>query len=175
MLEVRPLAPGDWPLLKALRLEALADAPKAFRTTLAQAQAWTDAEWRARARRFGELPPATAFVSFVEGLPCGLLTCYLSESDGPGGLVGGLNAFWVSPAHRGQGLGEALIEAVLDWAARLGVGEVQAWVMADGDRAVGFYKKIGFRETGGRQPLTLGSPRDIVLLTRRVMGGIETL
>ena len=170
MLEVRPLAPEEWPLLKDLRLRALAEAPEAFSTTLAQAHAWTDAEWQARAERFRSLPPAAAYVALVDGSPCGLLTCYLSEDkDGTGGLVADLNAFWVDPAHRGQGIGEALAASVTQWAARQGAPQVQAWVMEDSPRALGFYKKVGFQETGKRQPLAPDTTRHIVLLVKQII------
>ena len=170
MLEVRLLAPKEWLLLKDLRLRALAEAPQAFSTTLAQAQAWTDAEWQARAERFHALPPAAAYVALADGHPCGLLTCYLSEDkDVTGGLVADLNAFWVDPAHRGQGVGEALIASVIDWAARQGAPQVQAWVMEDSLRALGFYRKTGFLETGRRQPLVPNTTRHIVLLVKQII------
>jgi hypothetical protein len=39
----------DWRAVRALRLRALADAPDAFEITLAQAEQWTDEDWRRRA------------------------------------------------------------------------------------------------------------------------------
>jgi predicted GNAT superfamily acetyltransferase len=66
---VRRTRPEEWPELRELRLRALADSPEAFETTHAQADAWTDEQWRDRfADRAGRIT--------------------LVEEDDSGGLVG---------------------------------------------------------------------------------------
>ncbi|MCW2778558.1 MAG: acetyltransferase, partial [Frankiales bacterium] len=49
--ELRRVVPGDWPVLRALRLEMLQDTPLAFLETHADALARSDDEWRYRATR----------------------------------------------------------------------------------------------------------------------------
>jgi len=103
MLEIKPILPDHWPLVKTLSLRMLADAPGAFGTTLAEAAAYTDAEWQTKARRFSELPssetpPATGCIAFWNGVPCGMASGYLSEDDPQ---AAELTGFWVSPEYRG--------------------------------------------------------------------------
>ena len=48
-VEGRIVTPDDWSLFRDVSLRALADSPDAFRTTLAEAQAFTEDFWRQRA------------------------------------------------------------------------------------------------------------------------------
>ena len=48
---VRRVVPGDWPLLRSLRLEALLDTPLAFLERHADAVGKDEREWRWRATR----------------------------------------------------------------------------------------------------------------------------
>jgi len=166
-LEIRPLLPDEWRLLKSLRLRALADAPEAFGTTLAEAQAWPEEDWQERARRFAASPPATMCIAYQNGLPCGMVSCYLSETNSMADQrVAELTAFWVAPESRGQGVGEALVSSVTDWATAQGVRVLQAWVTEGNERAVAFYKKTGFWATGQRQLYAPDPVKHIVLLAR---------
>ena len=111
MIELRPLAPEDWLLLKAVRLAALADSPQAFGTTLVQAQSRTDAEWQENARRFTLLPPAVSYHASSDGSPCGMANCFVLK-DNP--QTAELTGFWVAPEQRGTGVGAALVAAAAD-------------------------------------------------------------
>ena len=162
MPEIRPLAPDQWPLLKAVRLRALADAPEAFGTTLAQASAWDDARWQENARRFTLLPPATSFLAYADDTPCGMANCFTLQEDSQ---TAELTAFWVAPQQRGQGIADALVAAIISWAKLQGVTTLQAWVVEDNARALGFYQKFGFEETKERQPHAPDLTKQIKLLT----------
>ena len=147
MHQIKPLLPNDWPLLKTVRLRALAENPEAFGTTLTQASAWDDARWQENARRFTLLPPAASFLAYADDLPCGMVNCFTAETP-PN--TAEMTAFWVAPEQRGQGIGEALVAGIVDWAKSQGVTTLQAWVVEDNYRALGFYKKLGFQETEER-------------------------
>ncbi len=168
MLEVKPILPHHWPLLKAVRLQALADAPEAFGTMLNQAQAYTDAEWQARAQRFSQRPPAAGCLAFVDGVPCGMASAYPAEENTH---AAELTAFWVAPPQRGHGVANALVTAITEWAKLQGIATLQAWVVEDNARALGFYKKHGFQETEERQPHTPDPSKQVVLLAC----GIKTM
>ncbi len=169
MLEVKPLMAHEWPVLKQVRLRALADAPDAFCTTLAQAQAYSDTDWQARAGRFAADPPAAARIAYWHGTPCGMMTCYpaalANHEEGP---AAELTAVWVDPAVRGQGVAETLVASVVDWAVAQSMSVLQAWVMEENHRALAFYGKAGFSETGRREPDEPDTTKYIVLLARRL-------
>jgi ribosomal protein S18 acetylase RimI-like enzyme len=57
---------------------------------------------------------------------------------------------WVSPAARGQGVGERLITAVEDWASRAGARTVKLAVADGNERAIALYR---------RTPDSIGSHR----------------
>ncbi len=169
MLEVKPLIAHEWPVLKQVRLRALADAPDAFCTTLAQAQSYSDTDWQARAGRFAADPPAAARIAYWHGTPCGMMTCYPAAlpnyEEGP---AAELTAVWVDPAVRGQGVAETLVASVVDWAVAQSMSVLQAWVMEENHRALAFYRKAGFSETGRREPDEPDTTKYIVLLARRL-------
>ncbi len=169
MLEIKPLLPHEWPILKQVRLRALADAPEAFSTTLAQAQDYTDTDWQERARRFAHPPPAAARIAYLSNTPCGMMTCYPASPQTPlAAPIAELTAVWVDPAARGQGAGEALAASIVTWAVTQNIRTLQAWVMEDNPRALAFYKKVGFAETSQRLLEPTDPPRYALLLTRLV-------
>lgn len=167
MLEVKPLLPHEWPVLKSVRLRALADAPDAFSTTWTQAQAYSDRDWQARAGRFMVNPPAAMRIAYLNGTPCGMMSCYpTSPANQDERPVAELTAVWVDPTVRGQGIGEALMASVVEWAGFQGIAVLQAWVTEGSHRAIAFYKKVGFEETGQRQAEGPNAPQHIILMAR---------
>lgn len=57
----------------------------------------------------------------------------------------------VAEEYRGRGIGEALIQTLLDWAGgTTNIEKVTLDVFADNTRAIGLYKKLGFVEEGRR-------------------------
>ncbi len=165
MLEIKPLLPADWLPLKSVRLQALMSNPEAFGMTLAEASARTDAEWQDNARRFTRLPPAASFLAYADEMPCGMANCFTLQDDS---RTAEMTAFWVAPQQRGLGVGDALVAAVVSWAKSQGVTTLQAWVVEDNARALGFYRKLGFQETAERQPHTPEPAKQIVLLACRI-------
>lgn len=169
MLEIKPLLPHEWPILKQMRLRALTDTPEAFSFTLARAQAQTDGDWQEWAGHFvGDLSAAMC-IAYLDGMPCGMMGCYSAEPDTPGaGQAAELVAVWVDPAARGQGAAEALVASIVTWAVTQNIRTLQAWVMEDNLRAITFYKKVGFAETGQRLLEPTDPPKYALLLTRLV-------
>jgi ribosomal protein S18 acetylase RimI-like enzyme len=148
----RPLAAGEWPLLKRLRLAALADAPDAFSPTLEEAQAHPDAYWRAWAERAQE-PGSRVFVAPSGGEPAGLVSAVRND-DG----VGHIGAMWVGPRARRAHLGRRLLRRGCDFLVAAGCTRIVLTVTETNAAAIAMYRGEGFALTGRSQPLRAGSP-----------------
>lgn len=96
MIELQVLSPDDWPIWRELRLAALADAPYAFGSRLADWQGEGDREQRWRARL--ALPGSYAVAALLDGEPVGSAGGVSGVDDGVVVLV----SMWVSPAARGR-------------------------------------------------------------------------
>ncbi|TDD41148.1 GNAT family N-acetyltransferase [Saccharopolyspora elongata] len=59
---------------------------------------------------------------------------------------------WVDRAWRGEGVAEALVDAVLSWSLSRGATSVALWVFDGNSAARRFYERVGFRPVGRREP-----------------------
>lgn len=134
----------DWPLWRDARLAALADAPHAFKSRLAD---WADGGERRWRSRF-EMPGAYNVLALREGRPVGVA----SGVPGDNG-VSDLRSVWVSPDLRGRGVGDQLVSAVERWARRAGATTLRLTVIPGNEPAIALYRRNGFALTGER-----GSP-----------------
>jgi ribosomal protein S18 acetylase RimI-like enzyme len=77
---------------------------------------------------------------------------YLHADDPERASVWGV---WVDPGARGRGLGRALVQHVVDWAAGTPARELRLCVTdgAPSRAAAALYRELGFRETGETEPL----------------------
>ncbi|WP_432993863.1 GNAT family N-acetyltransferase [Dactylosporangium sp. CA-233914] len=147
---VRRLGPDDWETWRDVRLAALADAPRAFGSSLEREQTYTDADWRARLEPSRGLKATAVDVGAV-----GVVGVWMPE-DRPAELFG----MWVHPSHRGRGVGDLLITEALAWTRSAGLSRLDLWVVGDNAAAQKLYLRNGFTMTGESQPY----PRDPSLL-----------
>ncbi|MFF8637072.1 GNAT family N-acetyltransferase [Streptomyces pilosus] len=161
---IRPVRADEWPAVKELRLTALRDpvADLAFLDTYEKAVDRPDSYWRERAANGAEgSGGARQFVAETEdGRWVGTVAVLIEEAgttDWAGMPVerrqGHLVGVYVAPGHRGSGLTGALFDAALEWAWGRGVERVRLVVHAENARALGFYRKAGFVESGVTVPL----------------------
>lgn len=159
---IRRLDPDEWPRLRDLRLRALADAPDAFGSTLARERDRPGDRWR----QWITSPERTLLVAERDGRLVGM------ASGGParvGERIAGLYGMWVEPDARGTGMAAALAEAVVRWARERDYPAIALGVTTTNARAIALYRRLGFRDTGERNPLREGS--DLVIQTMiRVLG-----
>lgn len=151
MIIVRQLDPDEWPLWRELRLRALADAPEAFGTTLADlADRDTESYWRE-----GVSWPRVPFVVEADGKPAAMGRLLFGDDPVYGDVPGAraeLISVWVAPEHRGLGAARALVAAAVDHLVthhpqtRLLLAVVETNLPARR-----LYESCGFG-TGGRNP-----------------------
>ena len=104
-----------------------------------------------RTRQGSFLPADRAALAAVYGEPGGALRAaalalLASDTDGARFLVDGIA---VAEAARGQGVGHALLAALVAEARRRGHAAIRLDVVADNPRARALYERVGFRAAGG--------------------------
>src|SRR5438445_245476 len=149
-VDVRRIRPDEWPRQRALRLRALADAPMAFGSTLADESAFADEVWVRRAAAGAAGRERVTFVAEREQRWVGLATGLAAAPDRPAPEVAGM---FVEPAARGCGVVEALLDAIVGWARDGGAQRLCLWVTSTNTAAIRAYTRYGFRPTGDTQPL----------------------
>ncbi len=152
---LRVLTSDDWPLWRSLRLEALAEAPDAFGSGLADWQGDGDQEPRWRARL--EIPDSHNVVAFLDGTPAGMAGGVPAENAGEVEL----KSMWVSPSARGRGLGEALLAEVERWARARGATRFVLCVAEGNEAAAALYLRTGFAFTGESDLMLDGVRREL--------------
>ena len=162
-VEIRPLQPAAWELHKRLRLAALAEAPHAFTTQLAEVATRSDAEWAAITAQRASDPHGVTYFAFVQDEPCAMAACVLTE------LGAEMLAVWVAPTHRQQGVGQALVDYARHWARARGVDALVVGVYADNVDAVRFYTRAGFESTGVERFAAPAQQRPILMLALALM------
>jgi GNAT superfamily N-acetyltransferase len=118
-------------------LSALAEAPYAFGTKLAEWQGAGDTEARWRAR-LSTVP--FNVVAFAGGEPAGIASGTAPTESRTVELI----SMWVAPFARGRGTGDALVAAVIAWARLQNARRVTADVVAGNAHACALYERHGF-------------------------------
>lgn len=153
---VRSLAGDEWPLYRALRLRALADAPAAFGSTLAAEQDRADADWAWRLGLAATSGRDRPLVAELDGVAAGLAWAKF-DADDPQGV--NLFQMWVAPEGRGKGMAAALLAEAVAWARSRKARAMQLGVICGNDAALRLYERAGFRPVGVPQPARPGDAR----------------
>nr|WP_240968419.1 GNAT family N-acetyltransferase [Streptomyces sp. HNM0575] len=159
---MRVLTPDDWRCWRELRLAALADAPYAFNSRLADWQGGGDREERWRAPL--SIPGSYNLVALLDGEPAGMARGVPGAETG----TAHLHSLWVSGRARGHGVADRLMRAVERWAAGSGAGRLYLGVLPGNGHAIALYRRHGFEETAagapgrtlpdGRREVTMSKP-----------------
>ncbi len=157
MFSVRRIRADEGPVLRAVRLEALADAPGDATTTLGRTQALDDDHWISAAAAnasgglqatfFAEASPEVPDERLVESgsdrFVVGMVGAYANR-DGVVNVVG----LWSAPGFRDIGVATALLGATATWARGSGGTRLRMWVVERNEFARRFYESEGFVATG---------------------------
>lgn len=150
-VEIRRITREDWREFRDIRLEMLADTPIAYVETLANAQSYGDDEWIMRAARAAA--PGSRSVAAVtsEGKWVGTMSGFVHDARGPL-----LVSVYVVPGFRGgsTGVADALLDEMVAW-ARSRANRFTLDVHERNARAIAFYRRRGFIDTGATHPYEL--------------------
>jgi ribosomal protein S18 acetylase RimI-like enzyme len=151
ILNLQELTPVDWLLLRSIRLAALRDSPQAFAARREHEELWTEEDWRETLR-------SSTWLIARAGLEVvGLTRCIGDERRS---WLYHLEAIWVRPTHRRQGVFRALLTDLIERAHRVPVTELRLWVLAENLQAQQVYSRLGFQMTG-ESGLVPGAPNQV--------------
>ncbi len=139
-IQITRLDPDEWAAYRALRLEALKSEPQAFCSTFTEFADKPSSYWRER----------------LEAAARGKDSWLLFARDGNGNLLGMVGAgvsepgkadivsMYVAAGARGQGVGRALMAALLDSLKSRGIEKAALQVNRVQEAAVRLYQECGF-------------------------------
>ena len=155
---VRVAGPDDWTTWRDLRLRALRDSPSAFGSTYEREAAFDEAFWRERLAPTE--PTDVAVLAYRDGVAVGM-------GGGFGDLPGFVHvvAMWTAPAHRGHGVGAAVLDALAAWTGERGF-RLHLDVNTTNAGARALYERAGYVATGETRPLRDGSDERVERMVR---------
>jgi ribosomal protein S18 acetylase RimI-like enzyme len=138
VLTIKVLTTDDWPLWREARLAALAEAPYAFGSRLADWQGDGDREerWRQRLSLVG----AYNLIAMLDGVPAGMAAGMPGDEPAEAKLI----SMWMAPKARGRRVGDTLINEVESWARAAGYAWLLLLVKADNRAAIQLYERNCF-------------------------------
>ena len=160
---IRRLTVDDVAAFRAIRLEALTEAPAAFASTAADFALRSDAALRIT------LAELILFAAFRDGEPVGLMGLMRNGSSKMAHRATVIMVY-VRASERGRALADALLATVTDHARGMGLRQLELAVAVENAPALAFYHRQGFAEVG-RIPagfLHEGREIDEILMMRRI-------
>ena len=155
-MNLRELRSGDWPAVRAIYEDGIRSGDATFETETPSWERWDAAhpELRLVAERDGSV------VGWAALSPASARDCYRG--------VGEVSVY-VAAEARGDGLGRALLDELVERSEQAGYWTLSAGVFPENEASLRLHKACGFREVGVRERLgELGGVwRDVVLLERR--------
>lgn len=144
-LSLRPVEADDEPFLRALYATTRTDVAAVLGWPDAERKAFLDGQFEAQQASYeAQFPASEHLLVCVGGEPVGRL--WVDRS--PSGIL--IVDVSLLPAHRGSGVGTALLRGLMDEAERDGV-PIRLSVERDNPRATALYRRLGFRITAGDQ------------------------
>ena len=163
-VELRVVTPDDWQLWRVVRLQALAEAPYAFSSSLAEWRSATEARWRDRLT----VPGGRNYLAWLAGAPVGMASGVPGNEPGTVDLM----SMYVAPAVRGRGVADALLEAVESWGLHRGASRLCLAVRANNLRARRVYERHGLVLTGEAPRSTPAESLELVMCKDLVPGAV---
>jgi L-amino acid N-acyltransferase YncA len=156
-VEIRHLRPTDWPEVARIFREGIETGNATFESEVPSWEAW-DAAHLSDHRLVAELDGHV--VGWIALAPVSSRECYAGVAE--------VSAY-VAESARGEGVGAALLAAVLESSERSGIWTLETGVFPENEPSLRLLGRFGFRAVGTRERIGRldGVWRDVVLLERR--------
>ncbi|MBD2721618.1 GNAT family N-acetyltransferase [Hymenobacter armeniacus] len=159
-MSILPMTAAHWPAVCAIYAEGLATGNATFTTAPPTWEAW-DASHLAACR----------LVVAADGAPEQLLGWAALSPVSSRCVYGGVAevSVYIAEAARGQGVGRALLAALVQESEKQGLWTLQAGIFPENEASVRLHEAAGFRVVGRRERIGQlhGQWRDTLLLERR--------
>ena len=148
----------DWPACRRIYEEGIATGQATFETAAPEWEAWDAAH--VAAGRLAARDAADRVIGWAALSPVSDRCAYEGVAEA---------SIYVASSVRRQGVGGALMRALLDAADVAGIWTVQAGVLVENQASLALAERAGFRTIGIREQIGRldGRWRDVMLLERR--------
>lgn len=160
-ITIRELIHDELALFRALRLQALEEAPEAFDQTYAVEKTKPTEYWQELLEAL--TPPSKNIMLIAQKEQEDVGVVYGFNKGSGKGSFGGM---WVAKKHRNQGVASQLVEAVLQWAKGSEINTMNIWNVEGNQAAQKLYEKYGFQATGLSKKLESQKDRKIIQLKK---------
>jgi L-amino acid N-acyltransferase YncA len=156
-LVIVSMAADDWLAVRAVYLEGIATGGATFET---EAPSWE--KWDVAHLRFARLVARDGddVIGWAALSPVSQRKAYVGVGE---------VSIYVAAHSRGNGVGKALLERLIQESEHDGIWTLQAAVFPENAATLALHKRFGFREVGRRERISKlnGRWRDTILLERR--------
>jgi GNAT superfamily N-acetyltransferase len=133
MITIKYLSPDDWMQWRDMRLSALGEAPYAFSSLLRDWQDEGEQRWRDRLAGV-----SVNVIASLNGMDAGMVSGMSFDQEVE------LLSMWVAPFARGRGVGDQLIDTIIQWTISQQKRRPILRVLTGNDRAADLYFRHGF-------------------------------
>ncbi len=155
--QIVSMRPDDWPAVEAIYLEGLATGKASFET---ESPGW--ANWSAKHHLHSRLVARAdeRVLGWAALSPVSTRPVYAGVAE---------VSIYIADAARGQGVGKALLHALIEQSEQNGIWTLQAGIFPENTASIALHESCGFRQVGRREKIGKlnGVWRDVVLLERR--------
>lgn len=156
-VKLEPMREGDWPAVRAIYEEGIATGQATFETETPSWETWNAdhlATGRLVARNRGQV------VGWAALSPVSGRCVYAGVAE---------VSVYVAEKARGQGIGTALLQALIIDSEEAGIWTLEAGIFPENRASLALHKACGFRQVGYRERLGQlnGLWRNVILMERR--------
>ncbi|HUU28309.1 MAG TPA: GNAT family N-acetyltransferase [archaeon] len=155
--KIDTMQPGDWEQVRSIYLEGISTGNATFEKDVPAWEKWDSGhlkECRLVARAGGRV------IGWAALSPVSNRCVYAGVAEA---------SIYVGAAYRRDGVGRALLEALIESSEQAGIWTLQAGIFPENLSSLALVSRYGFRQVGIREKLGQmnGAWRDVVLLERR--------